>query len=250
MVGWLKKLKARFRPSRRAKEVQRAAAGSRAAGARAASSKSADPRVQGDVLAFPSWPPPNPREMLSRRTFYKDRTRIRKHRAPQGVSEDAPLYALYRLYECFLLQDSIDMCNELEFFWWTGWPVSSIPDPGEQGDPERYAVLACIPALLVASFNERIEKGQRRGGTHAAADAAATATEVEPPTTTTTTAAAAGRLEAEPAWTERVPPLETVLHIPHSQPDRPQLTSLDDPAASPEFRRKNILAVKPYIHFS
>ena len=37
---------------------------------------------------------------------------------------------------------------------------------GSQGDPDHYVVLACIPTLLVASFNERIEKGLRREDLH------------------------------------------------------------------------------------
>lgn len=104
--------------------------------------------------------------MLSRRELYKDRLGYRKYRGPKLVFEDTPLFALYRLYEWIMTGHVINMRNELERFWWARWPVSSIPDPGEQGDPERYAVLACIPALLVESFNERINLGLRREEPH------------------------------------------------------------------------------------
>ena len=39
--------------------------------------------------------------------------RHRKCRAPEGVFEDTLLYALYRPYECIMLDHAIDMRNEL-----------------------------------------------------------------------------------------------------------------------------------------
>ncbi|KAK1767022.1 hypothetical protein QBC33DRAFT_74852 [Phialemonium atrogriseum] len=166
--------------------------------------------------------------------------RYRKYRAPRGVFEDTPLYSLYRLYEWIMVDHTINMRNELEMFWWNRWPVSSIPDPGEQADSERYAVLACIPALLIESFNDRIEKGLRREEPHSILSLEEHLQ----------LAATPKNLEREPAWTEDVPPLETTLYIPHSQPGRTsQLTTFDDPEASSAFRKKNILAMEPHIHF-
>ncbi|ODA82738.1 hypothetical protein RJ55_01247 [Drechmeria coniospora] len=101
----------------------------------------------------------------------------RKYRAPKGIFDDSPLYTLYRMYEWIMVGHVIHLRDELEIFWWTSWPVSAIPDPGEQGDADRYAVLACI------------------------------------------------------------------------QPHIPQLTTLDDPMACPAFKKRNILAIKPHIHF-
>ncbi|KAH8689476.1 hypothetical protein BGW36DRAFT_420777 [Talaromyces proteolyticus] len=197
------------------------------------------PSVDSEDLRFPNWPPPNPREILSRREFYRDRMKYRKYRAPMRVFEDSPLYALYRLYEWIMVDHTVNMRNELELFWWNRWPVSSIPDPGENGDAERYAVLACIPALIVTSFNERINQGLRREEPHSILSAEEQRY----------WAATPKNYEMEPSWTESVAPLESTLHIPHSQPWSPQLTTLDDPEASPEFKKKNILAIKPHIHF-
>ncbi|KAL6858130.1 hypothetical protein ACO1O0_005582 [Amphichorda felina] len=192
-----------------------------------------------DELLFPSWPPPNPREMLARRDYYRERMRHRRYAAPEGVLEDSPLYALYRIYEWIMVDDVVNMRNELEFFWWKPWPVAGIPDPGEHGDPERYAVLACIPALLAESFNERIEQGLRREEPHSILSLEEQLA----------WAATPKKWESVPRWTEQVAPLSSVLHIPHSQPFREQLMSLEDPEASPAFRKKNILAMKPHIHF-
>ncbi|KAM5367198.1 hypothetical protein ACJZ2D_010188 [Fusarium nematophilum] len=74
--------------------------------------------TEDDELLFPSWPPLNPREMLSRQAFYKDRMKHRKYRAPMGIFTDSPLYALYRLYEWIMADHTVNMRNELELFWW------------------------------------------------------------------------------------------------------------------------------------
>lgn len=117
--------------------------------------------------------------------------------------------------------------------------VSSIPDPGEQGDPERYAVLACIPALLVESLNERNRLGMRCDEPHSILS-------IEEQLQWTATPEV---LETEPAWTKDVAPLETLLYIPHGQPEWPELTTLDDDESSPAFKKKKILMMKPHIHF-
>lgn len=199
---------------------------------------SAESRDDEDLL-FPSWPPLNPREILCHRELYRDRMGHRKYRAPKGVFTDSSLYALYRIYEWILAGHTVNMRNELELFWWTRWPVSSIPDPGEQGDPERYAVLACIPALLTESFNERNRLGMRREEPHSILS-------IEEQLQWAATPAV---LETEPSWTETVAPLERLLHIPHGEPDNPELTTLDDPHATLAFKRKNILLKKPHVHF-
>ncbi|KAI1076415.1 hypothetical protein F5B20DRAFT_555978 [Whalleya microplaca] len=195
--------------------------------------------ARNDKLEFPSWPPPNPREILSRQAFYKERLSHRKYIAPEGIFTDQPLYALYRIYEWIMVDHTINMRNELELFWWKRWPVSSIPDPGEQGDSERYAVLSCIPALLVQSFNLRVEQGLRREEPHSILSLEEQLQWAASPKT----------FETEPPWTDKVPPLKERLHIPHSAPMHPQLESFDDPLASAAFRKKNILIMQPHIHF-
>ncbi|OIW32176.1 hypothetical protein CONLIGDRAFT_259294 [Coniochaeta ligniaria NRRL 30616] len=192
-----------------------------------------------DESLFPSWPPPNPSELLSQRALQRDRLSRRKYRAPRKVFEDSPLFGLYRLYEWILVDHPINLRNELECFWWARWPVAAIPDPGEQGDPERYAVLACIPALVVESFNERVRLGLRREEPHS----------ILPLEEQLRWAATPEVFESVPEWTKGVRPLATTLHIPHSQPGLPQLTSLDDPQACLAFREKNILMAQPHIHF-
>lgn len=131
------------------------------------------------------------------------------------------------------------MRNELEYSGWKRWAISSIPDPGEQSDSERFAVLACIPALLVESFNERIDLGLRREEPHSILSLEEQLAWAATPKV----------YETEPAWTALVPPLKTRLNIPHTQPDVEQVTSFDDPRAEPSYARKNILAIKPHIHF-
>ena len=197
------------------------------------------PSAPDDSHLFPSWPPASPREILAHRDVLKGQFVGRKYAAPEGVFEDSPLYYLYRIYEWIMVGHTINMRNELELFWWKRWPVSSIPDPGEHGDPERYAVLSCIPALLVESFNMRIEQGLRREEPHSIL-----ALEEQQYWAST-----AKNLESLPPWVADVQPLETLLHIPHTVDREPQLTSFDDPGASPVFKEKNIMFMHPHIHF-
>lgn len=135
---------------------------------------------------------------------------------------------------------TVNMRNELELFWWKRWPVSSIPDPGDYGDPERYAVIACIPALLVESFNERIDLGLRREEPHSILSLEEQMR----------FAASPKLYETPPDWTESVKSLDETLHIPQEVGLwQEQPTSLDHPQACQIFRRKNILCPKLHIHF-
>ena len=192
---------------------------------------------------FPVFPPPPPREILQNRDYYANSVRFRKFAAPERETEDKPLFALYRLYEHIVLDNNIGMRNELELFWWKPWPVADIPDPQDQDqdqrEPERYAVLSCIPALLVESFNQRIDMGLRREEPHS----------ILSPEEQQRWAATPRIYETLPTWTRHVAPLPRTLCIPHSISDEPQLDGLDDPRASVPFREKNILLWKPHIHF-
>jgi hypothetical protein len=100
-------------------------------------------------------------------------------------------------------------------------------------------VLACIPGLIVESFNERINQGLRREEPSAILSLEEQLYWASTPK----------KYEEEPAWTEKVPPLKDMLHIPHSQPYTEQLTSFDDKDVDPHFKKKNILAIRPHIHF-
>ncbi|OAA54608.1 phosphoesterase [Niveomyces insectorum RCEF 264] len=197
------------------------------------------PGITDDSLLFPVWPPPNPRYIIAQREMYKERLMQRKFAAPKGVLEDSPLHYLYRIYEWILVGHTINMRNELELFWWKRWPVSNIPDPGEQGDPERYGVLACIPALLVESFNARIDLGLRREEPHSILSLEEQLR----------WAATPKKMETLPPWTNNVEPLKELLYIPDTVPTEPQPNSIDDPRADPAFKEKNILILRPHIHF-
>ncbi|KXS99868.1 hypothetical protein AC578_4490 [Pseudocercospora eumusae] len=196
---------------------------------------------QDTETAFPSFPPAPPREMLNDRAQFTQQVRRRRFGAPRGVLKDQPQYALFRLYEHIMLDDNIGMRNELESFWWKPWPVHEIPDPADHAQPERYAVLACIPALLVEAFNQRIDIGLRRQGDSIMNEDEREALARSLPATTV--------YEQLPPWTRSVEPLEQTLYIPHEMEGLPQLSNLDDDRASPAFREKNILLWHPHIHF-
>lgn len=75
---------------------------------------------------------------------------------------DTPLSSLYRLYHFIVIDDTIELRNELEYFFNRAeWPVNAIPDP-EDADAERYAILAVLTALICRAFNRLIEKGLPR----------------------------------------------------------------------------------------
>lgn len=187
---------------------------------------------------YPKFPSPPPKELLAHRDLFNSALRERRYAVPEGEKVDTPLYSLYRLYEYIVLDNNIGMRNEIEAFWWKGWPVKEIPDPKDDGEPERYAILACIPALLVESFNQRINLGFRRGG-----HSIMTLEERQ------ALAAMPKVFESPPRWVSRVPPLAETLHIPHTIAGKTQLKSLDDERASPPFKEKNILIWHPHTHF-
>ncbi|RMD42826.1 hypothetical protein DV735_g2249, partial [Chaetothyriales sp. CBS 134920] len=131
---------------------------------------------------------------------------LRKFAAPKGEFEDQPLFALYRLYECFVLDKVRHYRNQLEYFWRQNqWPVSGIPDP-QDTDPARYAFLAGVTYLMARSFNARVKIGLTRDAhpimtMEEAEKAKSVPDELRP-------------YEEPPAWATRVPPLEEVLRIP------------------------------------
>jgi len=181
--------------------------------------------------------PPPPRELLRGREFYE--IPILRRRIDREV--DTPLAALYRLYEHIMLDQNIAMRNELEAFWFQpSWLVCEIPDPKDP-DPERYAVLAVIPALLVLAFNRRIELGLPRD-----APAIFTRDQLDE------WRAREREYEKEPDWASCVPPCKQLLKIPHWNNDLREFVSIDgfdDHRASQEFAKKNILIWQPHIQF-
>ena len=196
------------------------------------------PNYDIEIDVYPIFPPPPPREMLGRRNHYIEAIRRRRFGAPEGEMEDRPLFALYRIYEHIVLDNNIGMRNELEAFWWKPWPVCDIPDPKDTDEPERYAVLASIPALLVESFNQRIDMGLRREGQP-----------IMNPEDRLALAQKPVIRETVPQWTTEVQPLELMLNIPHTIEDETQLESIHDKRTSAPFKEKNILIWHPHIHF-
>nr|POF02282.1 hypothetical protein CFP56_65547 [Quercus suber] len=188
--------------------------------------------------AYPVFPPPVPQQILEHIASYTALIRQRKFGGPIGEFKDTPLFALYRMYELMVIDDYLGLRNELEVFWWKPWPVHEIPEPKDGDEPDRYAVLSCIPALLVEAFNARIDLGLRRDG-HAIMT-------IEERDELARTPKA---YEQVPTWTLHVAPLATTLAITHRMPTVKQIDSLHDEKASPIFREKNVLYWHPHIHF-
>lgn len=186
--------------------------------------------------AYPVFPPPTPEELLLKPDFYREKLGMRLYRTPKETTQDTALFTLYRLYEYIVLNENIGMRNELEFFFYERWPVASIPDPQDHNSKSRYAVLASITGLLVASFNERIKLGIPRK-----ADTIMTREEIEQYRDEERV------YEEMPEWAKNVPPLEQTLVIPHE--DGQVLDSFDSPKASKQMAEKNILHWQPHIHF-
>lgn len=182
--------------------------------------------------------PPSPRVILDYRAEYEviiyERESIRD-------KCDTSLACLYRLYEHIMLDQNLEMRNHLEYLWFRRWPVFEIPDPCDD-DPERAAVLACIPSLLVLAFNARIEMGLPRHAPAIITDEMIEKWRAEP-----------RKYESEPTWAAAMPTLKETLAIPHW--DRAMynfvaLPSFESEKASQEFKRKNILIWQPHIYFT
>ncbi|KAK0659131.1 hypothetical protein QBC41DRAFT_50162 [Cercophora samala] len=204
---------------------------------------------------FPTFPPPPPRQILQSSSTYRDQVRQRKFACPRGVFEDSSLYALYRLYELFLLDDVIAYRNALEAFWRQSdpsWAISQIPDP-KTADPgfespgltyfdrhERCAFLAGCTYLLVRSFNGRVNLGLSR--------------QMRPLMTAEEAEAARNvplderSWESVPEWAEKVPALPEFLKIPTHEGE--VLTGPEDERADEDFLKKGILLWTPHIHFT
>ncbi|KAI9652290.1 MAG: hypothetical protein M1831_007076 [Alyxoria varia] len=186
---------------------------------------------------YPVFPPPPPRALLADRDKYIAHVRFRRHRVPFGKAEDTSLYALYRIYECMVLEHVVGYRNELEWFYreHPDWSVKDISDP-QDDDHERYAVLSCIPPLMVMAFNNLIKLGLPRDA---------------PPILSwelvdeyKATPESAKKYEKVPAWTNNVPPLPNELVIPRCDESIPKEESYE-----PGFKEKNIIMQAAHIFF-
>lgn len=200
---------------------------------------------------YPKWPPPSPRELIADPETYESAMAKRGwNRCPEGEHIDNALYALYRLYEHLILNHRFGIRNEVERFWTQHqWAVSDIPDP-KDSDPERYAVLSCIPSLLVEAFNENIGRGMPRNAPAVISDSLLEELN-----------AREKKFEEVPPWTREVPALTKALNIvlpPRNAQSLPNLApgddidlgdTVNDERISPAFKEKNIIICHPHIKF-
>ncbi|KAL4908227.1 hypothetical protein BDW74DRAFT_98578 [Aspergillus multicolor] len=200
-----------------------------------------EPEPEPVAADFPSFPPPPPGEMIRDPTGYWGAISARKNACPRGVFEDNSLYALYRLYECIVLDKVFGYRNMLEWFWrQSEWSVEDIPNPCDYEEPTRYAFLAGVTHLLVRSFNARIALGLTRG-----APAIMSMDDIEE---------ARNRKDEErpyekvPMWAAEVAPLAEPLYVPTH--DGVLLADELDERADPNFLQKNIVIWTPHIHFT
>ena len=152
---------------------------------------------------------------------------------PQGVTVDTPLYALYRLYDYFVVDHVTGYRNQLEYFWkQRTWAVSKVPDPRDD-DAARYAFLSCVPALIVRAFSARIKLGL--AGDTPAIISPEQAKELR------SRPESSKMYESVLTWTKTVPPLLEPLFI--RSHDDVVMDGLDDPRVDRDFKTKNILFV-------
>lgn len=188
----------------------------------------------------PVFPPPPPEEIITHRSDYITKLRMRKYRIPETAPADTPLFTLYRLYEFLIVDHVTGYRNQLEYFWrQSDWPVGDIEDPKDD-NPTRYAFLACLPALLVRSFNEKIGQGLPRNAPAIISPEQAEEFRTRPESSKV--------YEKVPEWTHHVPPLPKILVLPSH--DDIILEGLDDARAAREFKKMNILIWGPHIHFT
>ena len=205
-------------------------------------------------LAFPTFPPPTPRVILTSRNEYIQQLQARKWRAPRGAAEDTPLFTLYRIYEFLLVDHVVGYRNQIEYFWrQRSWAIKEIPDPNDS-DVERYVFLACVAEILVTAFNYNIEHGIAR-------DAPAIMT-LEEAEAIRNRPEEKKMYESAPSWTQTVPKLPEFLDcrifndvdkIPFSRCDDQEdgeNVEFRSERLDPVFKAKNILLLGPHILFT
>ncbi|MCJ1253566.1 hypothetical protein MMC24_001378 [Lignoscripta atroalba] len=181
---------------------------------------------------IPKVEPRSIKDLLTQRNTTYERSRNLSWE--RGSKGDRPIDSLYRLYENIVQDWTMELRNEIEYFWnQHQWEVSAIPDPRDP-DPARYAILSVIPQLLVRAFNRNIALGLPRDAPAIILDMEALK---EKPKV----------LEIAPAWCKCVPPLEKTLRLPNEQGEF--LLGKEDDQACLEFLEKNILVLQPHILF-
>lgn len=179
--------------------------------------------------------PPRSVEWLLARRHQRNALLQEHHQSLQRASQnDTAIASLYRMYVNIVDDFTVELRNEIEYFFnQSEWAVCEIPDPKDP-DPKRYAILAVLPHLLVPAFNRLIERGLPR-------DAPAIIDDLEE------LQARPRVLEKAPSWCNRVPALKATLNIPNERGEF--LTDVNDERASPQFLAKNILAFRHHTFF-
>nr|POE46970.1 hypothetical protein CFP56_00302 [Quercus suber] len=177
-------------------------------------------------------PPPSILLSSSRQQYFISR--------PTKKDKDSPLATVYRIYWAIVMNDSILMRNEIEYFWTRKgrcWEVHNIPKPPDP-DLERFTIVSAIPFILAAAFNRLINLGLPR----AAAGGILTDANL------TRFAKAPKVLERAAQWAEEAPPLEYSLTLPTADLGAPISADAED--ADPFMARKNILIWTLHIYFT
>lgn len=124
-----------------------------------------------------------------------------RRRIPLFYLRDTPTRSVYRMCEFICANQTNQLMLEFQYFWFhpcaDRWTVDSIPDPIDELDPERIAILASLIECLTVAFKFRFSYGFQRSerpehsGYHQ-------------------------HLATNPAWTARVPPLPFHLVLTHA----------------------------------
>ncbi|KAI0768155.1 hypothetical protein BD413DRAFT_567225 [Trametes elegans] len=168
------------------------------------------------------------------RMFLTRHWRVSRRLYPLSTQDTASA-CFYRIYQFLIIDWTIGLRNELEYFCTIHpeWLVVDLPDPEDKDDPARYAALAAVTHVLCEAYNRRIELGLPRGTPPIVNDWEELARRPK-------------ILERVPAWAERVPPLQEVLRIPDSEGR--YVEDGDEDVFEP-FRKYNILMRQAHIHF-
>lgn len=128
-------------------------------------------KVQQQFLSPPESPPPyvktiplGPKKILRKNSTYADLENIFLHKCLHEsiflIQSPTPLDSMYKLYECIIFrQINLSKAEVRYFYSRSDWTLSTIPDPRDYANLERYAILACIAYLLEYIFHAR--KGLR-----------------------------------------------------------------------------------------
>jgi hypothetical protein len=150
---------------------------------------------------------------------------------PRNHLPDSPLASLYRLYEFYVIDDTIAFRNEIEWFWYRHqWLVHAIPDP-EDPDPLRYAILAGLTEILCLSFNRLIRRGLPRNA---------------PPIIGNFEVLAAQPrvIETRPEWALNIVPLTEKVFVPNNEGQ-----NVAEEEASAIFSKLGVYIEQPHCFF-